>query len=325
METIELNCVDLRLEHTRNRNTAVEQVLLHSIAKRGIVDPLQITGNAPGEEYILLDGFKRYRCARTLGMGMVPAQIIANDLAMGIITIIQRSEYGSGMTTLEEAALIEELHKRCGLTIYDIAVQLDRSPSWVSMRLGMLEDLSDFVREKIMSGAFPARAYLYGIKGFTRVNKIGTQQVDAFVGAVSGQGLSTRELFVLSRAYFSGGEAIRRLIGEGKIIRALRLLMEDSQGVDDTALCERERQFIKDLSETSTGMNCIIANAAGMGEGSASFMLYVNLWCSAMLRRQAEFTTIIKDLYDRSESTGRGADVLSGGCKPQGDSAPAAR
>jgi ParB/RepB/Spo0J family partition protein len=324
METIELKFLDLRLEQTRTRNSAVEQALMQSIAQHGILDPLYVAGGAHEQEYILLDGFKRYRCARKLGMGMAPSQCIAGDLATGILTVIRRGDYDSGVTALEQAALIEELHQRCGLTIYDIAVQLDRSPSWVSMRLGMLEDLSDFVREKIMSGEFPARAYLYGIKGFTRVNKIGTQQVDTFVGAVSGQGLSTRELFVLSRAYFSGGEAIRRLIGEGKIIRALRLLMEDSQGVDDTALSERERQFIKDLSEISSGMNCIIANAAGMGEGSSSFILYVNLWCSAILRRQEEFSTIIKELYDRSRPAGRSTDALSRGSEPQGNSAPAA-
>jgi predicted transcriptional regulator len=324
METIELNRLDLRLEHTRTRKNAVEQVLLQSIAQSGILDPLHVAGGADEQEYILLDGFKRYRCARKLGIGMAPAECIAGDLASGILTMIRRSDGGSGITTLEQAALIEELYKRCGLTIYDIAQKLDRSPSWVSMRLGMIEELSDLVREKIMSGAFPARAYLYGIKGFTRVNNIASQRVDAFVGAVSGKGLSTRELFVLSRAYFTGGPAIERLIREGDARRALQLLCVDPEGGEDPALCERERRFIKDLAATSACINRIIGSAVDESDWTALFMQYVNLWSRTILKHLEDFKAVIHELYNRSGATSRGADHVPSGCRPQDHSAAVA-
>jgi hypothetical protein len=324
METLELNRLDLRLEHTRTRNNAVEQALLQSIARSGILDPLHVAGDALGQEYILLDGFKRYRCALKLGIGMAPAECIAVDLAAGILTVIRRGDYDKGITTLEQAALIEELHKRCGLTIYDIALQLDRSPSWVSMRLGMIEELSDLVREKIMSGAFPARAYLYGIKGFTRVNNVASQRVDAFVAAVSGKGLSTRELFVLSRAYFTGGTTIERLISEGDARRALALLCVDPEGDEDPGLCERERLFIKDLAATSACMNRIIGNAVYESDGTASFKQYVNLWSRTILKHLEKFKAVIHELYYRSEPASRGADHVPAGCRPQGDSATVA-
>ena len=324
METIELNRLDLRLEHTRTRNTVVEQALLESIAVRGILDPLHVAGGAAEQEYILLDGFKRYRCARKLGIGMAPAECIGGDLATGILAIIRRGEYGSGVTELEQAALIEELHKRCGLSIYDIALELGRSPSWVSMRLGMFEELSPLVHEKIMSGAFPARAYLYGIKGFTRVNKDSSRRVDDFVAATSGKGLSTRELFVLSGAYFAGGSVIERLIREGDVRRALRLLSADPQGSEDPALSERERQFIKDLAATSAGINRIIGNAAHGSEGAAAFMQYINLWSNSILKRLEEFKAVIHELYHRSEPAGSSADPVPAGSCPQGHSAAVA-
>jgi hypothetical protein len=298
--------------------------LLASIQERDILDPLKVVNDATVEGHVLLDGFKRYRCAKKLGLTMVPIETLGSDITIGILTLLRREEAG-GIDTVEQATLIEELNKHYGMSIYDIAQHLGRSPSWVSMRLGVIEDLSPLVREKIMSGAFPARAYLYGIKGFTRVNKIGRQQVDAFVGAVSGKGLSTRELFVLSRAYFSAGGAIRSLICEGNVRRALRLLLEEAQGVDDATLPQREREFIKDLSQASTGINRVIANSAGIGDGTMAFRHHVNLWCTAIVRRHNEFITIIKDFYDRSGPAGRGTGVLSGGREPQGDSAPVAR
>jgi len=324
METIELCHLDLRLEQIRMRNNAVEQALLQSIAQCGIQDPLHVAGGNDSREYILLDGFKRYRCARKLGIGMAPAECIAGDLTAGILAVMRRSNYDSGITTLEQAALIEELHRRCGLTIYAIAEQLGRSPSWVSVRLGMIEDLSPLVREKIMTGAFPARAYMYGIATFTRVNMIGTDRVDAFVGAVSGKGLSTRELFVLSRAYFTGGKAIERLILEGGAHRALRLLSAASEGVEDATLNERELEFIKDLVATSAGINRIVANVADVGDGTASFMQYVNLWSAAIMRRQDEFSKVIKELYDRSGPSGRDIDHVPSGSATEGDSAAVA-
>ena len=332
METIELSCLDLRLEHTRTRNNFVERSLLQSIAARGILDPLQVAGGAEEREYLLLDGFKRCRCACKLGIGMAPAQCIAGDCVTGIVTMIRRGDRKSGITTLEQAALIEELHKRCGLTIYDIALQLGRSPSWVSVRLGMIEEMSEMVREKIMSGAFPARAYLYGIKGFTRVNKNGSRRVDAFVAAVSGKGLSTRELLVLWRAYFRGGEAMERLILEGDARRALGIIRAGPQEAHEATLPEGQRQYIKDLALACGGINRIVADAAGMREGlgddrqpgASSFRQDVNLWSGAIARRLDEFSAVIKELYDRSESSQRGSDAFAGGSRPQGDSAAVA-
>jgi ParB/RepB/Spo0J family partition protein len=316
METIELSSIDLRLERTRLRNNAVELSLLDSIAREGILDPLYIAGKNDPQRYLLLDGFKRYRCARKLGMGMVPAECVAEDIATGIVTFIRRSEYGSGITILEQASLIEELHRRCAMSIYDIAQRLDRSPSWVSMRLGILDDLTPLVRRKILSGAFPARAYLYGIKGFTRVNNIGKERVDSFVGAVSGKQLSTRELFVLSRAFFTGGSVIERLVLEGDVHRALRLLTGDTDGSDDASLNDKERLFIKDLQASAAGMSRIIAQADILDTGAGSFTQYVNLWSGAILKRMQEYTATIKDLYDRTRPSGCSSHPVPSGSKP---------
>jgi ParB/RepB/Spo0J family partition protein len=324
METIESSSIDLRLERTRLRNNATEQALLDSIAREGILDPLYVAGRKETQQYLLLDGFKRYRCARKLGMGMVPAECVAEDVATGIVTFIRRNEYGSGITILEQASLIEELHRRCAMSIYDIAQRLDRSPAWVSVRLGILDDLTPLVRDKIISGAFPARAYLYGIKGFTRVNNIGKDRVDSFVGAVSGKQLSTRDLFVLSRAFFTGGNVIERLVLEGDAHRALRMLTIDTDGSDDTSLSEKERLFINDLQTHATGMSRIIAQSGILTMDTGPFSQYVNLWSAAILKRLSRYTVAIKELYDRTGHSECGARPVTPGSKPQGDSATAA-
>ena len=61
-EQVEISCIDLRFEGYRLKNKAAERALLASIAEKGIRDPLQ--GVDKEGARILLNGFKRYRCAQ---------------------------------------------------------------------------------------------------------------------------------------------------------------------------------------------------------------------------------------------------------------------
>ena len=76
-EEAELTTFDLRYESYRMRNPALEARLLASIMERGIEEPLE--GVDLEERRILLNGFKRYRCARKLGLGHVPYASLGED------------------------------------------------------------------------------------------------------------------------------------------------------------------------------------------------------------------------------------------------------
>ena len=54
---------------------------------------------------------------------------------------------------LEQAAFIDELKNTRHLSLADIAEQLSRSKSWVSMRVGLIAQMSVTVRAKLFSGA----------------------------------------------------------------------------------------------------------------------------------------------------------------------------
>jgi hypothetical protein len=67
IEQVELSSFDLRYKSHRLKHTATEKKLLSSILEHGIREPLQgvdtvETPELPGIR-ILLNGFKRYRCA----------------------------------------------------------------------------------------------------------------------------------------------------------------------------------------------------------------------------------------------------------------------
>lgn len=317
MELIETGSIDLRLAHTRHRDAAAEKRLLSSIQERDILDPLMVVRSTGDASCILLDGFKRYRCAGKLGTTMVPVEYIGDNVIVGILTLLRRQE-SRGTSAMEQAALIEELHQQYGMSIYDIAASLCRSPSWVSMRLGMLDELSSLVRGKIMSGAFPARAYLYGLKGFTRVNRIPMEEVDACVNALSGKHLSTRDLFILSRAYFNGGESVQRLIVDGDVHRALRVL-KSSVSAPDHEVSVTERTFLEFLMDASAAMKQVLYHTRHIQGMSAEFSNHVNLWCSSIMNIMQSFQSIITELYERTGSAVRSVDAVPAGAKQEGD------
>jgi ParB-like chromosome segregation protein Spo0J len=81
-QTVERSSLDLHYQSYRLRNDAAEARLLASIAERGIQQPLSGVDTPQGR--LLLDGFKRYRCATKLGIECVPYLSLGEEEAMGI-------------------------------------------------------------------------------------------------------------------------------------------------------------------------------------------------------------------------------------------------
>ena len=146
VEQVEISSFDLRYESYRLKNPRAEKLLLASIAEHDIRDPLQGVDTKAKESgsgsvsHILLNGFKRYRCAKKLGIGIVPYSSLDSDEASGIIKFI-RDANSRSLTILEQAKLIDELHTVHKMCVSEIAVLLERSKSWVSVRIGMISEM----------------------------------------------------------------------------------------------------------------------------------------------------------------------------------------
>ncbi len=149
-QEVELSALDLRYESYRMKNPALE-------------------GVDRAERSILLNGFKRYRCATKLGIRMAPYASLAEEEALGILNLLRISNDRS-LTILEQARFIDELRQMHQMSVADLAEQLSRSKAWVSMRLGLIGEMSPAVRERIFSGGFPVYPYMYTLRQFMRMN-----------------------------------------------------------------------------------------------------------------------------------------------------------
>jgi hypothetical protein len=298
VDQVEICSFDLRYEGCRIRSVGAEKALLLSICAQGIREPLQGVGKAG--QRILLDGFKRYRCATKLNIGIVPYLSLADDEPTGIIELMRISNAKS-LSILEQARLIDELinvHQMCNA---EIATLLEKSKAWVSVRSGIISQMSPSVMNKIFNGQFPVYSFMYTLRQFMRLNGVKKAEVDDFVNAVGGKHLSTRDIDLLANAFFKGSDEFREQIKNGNISWGLNRLKRSYQpGVECT---ERERQVLKALEITQKYMQRLILTCNDTRLKTNTFYAQANLLSGGILRQLDTFTQAIRKFYDRSGQT----------------------
>ncbi len=290
--------IDLRYEGFRIKNPKAERDLLVSISEIGINEPLE--GIDIESRHILLNGFKRLRCAQKLGIGMVPYVCLGQDEVMGIIKLVRMSNSKS-LHILEQAKLVDFLKNTGNMCVSEIASMLLVSKGWVSMRIGILSGISDVVAEKIFSGKFPAYSYMYTLRQFMRMNAIKKEEIDEFVLLVSGKSLSVRDIECLAYGYFKGPESFREQLKSGNIVWALKQI-KNVPGNSD--LCnEAERGMLRNLEIVQKYIGLIIRRIDDKKFKNNSFYAQANFMASGILSKLTVFSRQLEVFYDRSGKT----------------------
>ena len=246
---------------------------------------------------MLLNGFKRWRCARKLGLAAVPYASLGKDAALGIVALLRASN-DRALALLEQAGFVDELKRVHAMNVAEIAEALSRSVGWVSMRLGLLGEMPPLVRQKLFAGAFPVYAYMYSIRPFMRMNGAGREEVEQLVAALSGKRLSVRDLDHLAQGYFRGPEALREQIRSGNVALPLERLKRaaDAGAPGCTPL---EQAMLKDIEIAQKYLQRVSARSADRRLQSAAFRAQAHLLLSGVLSRAPAFLQSVRQLHDR--------------------------
>ena len=298
VQQVEINSLDLRYQGCRMRSPGAEKAMLLSILEKGIRDPLCGIDNEQGR--ILLDGFKRYRCAKKLRVGIVPYRSLGNDEVTGIVEMIRMSN-ATSLGILEQAKLMDELKSVHHMSVSEIAGLVDKSKGWVGMRVGLIGQMSPLVMGKIFDGKFPVYAYMYTLRPFIRMNGVNKKEIDEFVGSVAGKKLSIRDIEILAHGYFKGGDELRKQIKDGDIVWALSRLKQTSSNADDCT--ELERQVLRELEITQKYMQRVTCKSQDKRFATSGFFAQANLLSGGILRQLDPFAQAIRQFYDRSRQT----------------------
>lgn len=294
MIEIELSSLDLRYEGHRMRDRSGEARLLAAIADHGMCEPLE--GVDEGERHVLLNGFKRWRCARKLGITTAPYVSLGEDAALGIVALLSASN-DRALSLLEQAGFVDELKRLHQMNVAGIAEVLSRSKAWVCLRLGLIAEMSPAIRQKLFSGDFPVYAYMYNVRPFMRINGAGKVEAEQFVTALSGKRLSVREIDCLARGYFRGPEAMREQIRRGNVALPLEQMRRSTQAADGCT--PFEQGMIRDIEIVQKYMQRVAGRSNDERLSTLAFRAQAGLLLGGLLSRAEAFFQSVRQLHDR--------------------------
>jgi hypothetical protein len=78
---------------------------------------------------------------------------------LGIVALLRTSN-DKALSLLEQAGFVDELHRLHQMSVAALAETLSRSKAWVSLRLGLIAEMSPIIRQKLFAGDFPVYSYL---------------------------------------------------------------------------------------------------------------------------------------------------------------------
>jgi len=294
-ESVERTSLDLRYQTYRLRNDAAEARLLASIAERGIEQPL--AGVDTPQRRLLLDGFRRYRCAEKLGIERVPYVCLGKEEAMGIAKLMCVAKQKT-LSILEQARFVVELLSMHDMSVADVAETLSRSKGWVSMRRGLLKEMPQAVQEILFRGAFPVYSYMVTLRPFMRMNGVGPKEIERFVQAVAGGRLSVREIELLAHGYFRGPVSLRKAIDRGNwkwSLEQMQAVPEDPEGCNDV-----ERALLRELERLLKSIGRVMTRCDDPRLKTRAFHAQANLLVASLLSRRELFFQKMEEFHDRS-------------------------
>ncbi len=127
-----------------------EAALAQSLERYGQISPLLCLPTTKGPE--VLDGFKRLRAARHLDWTSIRVTCLETTGQAGKAGMIQWNRISRTITDLEEALIVQSLHRDDGLAQLEIAALVGRHKSWVSRRISLVERLHEDVRRHLELG-----------------------------------------------------------------------------------------------------------------------------------------------------------------------------
>lgn len=243
MQIVELNlaALDERYSRLRVKDRRGERHLMALLEEHGQQDAVCVVGEGEGR-FVVVDGHKRVRALRRLRCDTVKAIVLDMPPAQALAAAY-RAASRQGYNAIEDGWLVYELHRVERWDLGKTAGAMGRSKSWASRRLGLVEELPDWLAQEVAAGRLGAHAAATYLVPLTRGNG---EDGRLLAEKIRGLGLTDRQLGAIYANWRTAGTATRRKIVEDPA-RFLRVLAASGAGPQDLALSEAESRALKQL------------------------------------------------------------------------------
>jgi ParB family transcriptional regulator, chromosome partitioning protein len=236
---LEFHQLERRWEHLRVRHAGRHRRLLASLAESGQQTPIVVV-SAEGQvdRYVVIDGYKRIAALEQLGRDTVEAVVWPMDEAAAVL--LDRSlRLSEHETALEVGWLLAELERRFGYGLDELARRFDRSVSWVSRRLALVEVLPEAIQQQIREGKILAQVAL---KFLVPVARQSLADCERMAVIFTEHHCDTREAGQLYMAWRKGTPAIRK-----RILEAPELFFKTQRQLAEKAAPGSGAELLRDL------------------------------------------------------------------------------
>jgi len=206
---LEFHQLERRWEHLRVRHAGRQRRLLASLAESGQQTPIVVVAaEGQADRYVVIDGYKRILALEQLGRDTVEAVVWPMSEAAAVL--LDRSlRLSEHETALERGWLLAELEQRFGYGLDELARRFDRSVSWVSRRLALVELLPEAIQQQVREGQVLAQV---AMKFLVPVARQSLEDCQRMAAIFAQHHCDTREAGQLYAAWRQGSPAIRQRI-----------------------------------------------------------------------------------------------------------------
>jgi ParB/RepB/Spo0J family partition protein len=240
---LEFHQLDRRWEHLRVRQQQQQRHLLASLADGGQQTPIVVVVSTDNpERYVVIDGYKRIAALQQLGRDTVKATVWAMSEAEALL--LDRSlQFSQHESALEQGWLLSEMEQRFGYGLDELARRFDRSVSWVSRRLALVELLPEAIQQQVREGTIAAQVAMKYLVPLARIN---VDDCERMAAAFAAQHCTTREAGQLYTAWRDGSRA-----GRERILAAPELFLK-TQRQPQTPAATEAAALERDLEMAAT-------------------------------------------------------------------------
>jgi ParB family transcriptional regulator, chromosome partitioning protein len=204
---LEFHQLDRRWEHLRVRHPARQRRLLASLAEAGQQTPIVVVAlEGQADRYLVIDGYKRLAALQQLGRDTVEAVVWPMSEAEALV--LDRSlRFSEHETALEQGWLLAELEQRYGYGREELARRFDRSLSWVSRRLALVDLLPEAIQQQVREGKISAHV---AMKFLVPAARVSLEDCERMAAAFAQHHCDTRQAGQLYAAWRDGSPLIRQ-------------------------------------------------------------------------------------------------------------------
>jgi ParB family chromosome partitioning protein len=162
----------------------------------------------------VIDGYKRVAALEQLGRDTVEATVWAMSEAEALL--LSRSlRFSPQESALEQGWLLAEMEQRFGYSLDELARRFDRSASWVSRRLALVELLPEAIQQQVREGKLAAQV---AMKYLVPVARVSADDCTRMAAAFVAHRCNTRQAGQLYTAWRKGTRVVReRILAEPEL------------------------------------------------------------------------------------------------------------